>query len=414
MQNFQRNDGGFSYWPGGQESDEWGSNYAGHFLLEAQERGYTVSEQMLQQWKLFERSRATAWMPTTNNFYGGDLTQAYRLYLLALAKSAELGAMNRLKEFKYISPEAKWRLAAAYKLAGQDNTALQLISGLPVTFNTNHSPGITYGSDTRDEAMILETLTLMGRRTLAADLVNTIAAKLSQDEWYSTQTTAYSLIAIAKYCGKNPSGSKIIATGTVNGNAININSSSYVSQMPLDLSKGIANVTLNNKGNNVLYVRIISEGQPLAGENLQVHNNPSILVLNVSYLSRDLKPVDVSNLIQGTDFIAKVTVKNPGKRGYYERMALTEIFPGGWEILNTRLQDGEGSFQSSRYDYQDVRDDRVYTYFNIKENETLTYYVQLNATYLGRYFLPGTYCSAMYDNSINAGVNGRWVEVVKE
>ena len=92
-------------------------------------------------------------------------------------------------------------------------------------------------------------------------------------------------------------------------------------------------------------------------------------------------------------------------------MALTEIFPGGWEILNTRLQDGEGSFQSSRYDYQDIRDDRVYTYFNIKENETLTYYVQLNATYLGRYFLPGTYCGAMYDNSINAGVNGRWVEV---
>ena len=56
LQNFQRNDGGFSYWPGGQESDEWGSNYAGHFLMEARNRGYTVSEQMLQQWKLFERT----------------------------------------------------------------------------------------------------------------------------------------------------------------------------------------------------------------------------------------------------------------------------------------------------------------------------------------------------------------------
>ena len=147
---------------------------------------------------------ATGWMPATNNFYGGDLTQAYRLYLLALAKSAELGAMNRLKEFKYISPEAKWRLAAAYKLAGQDNTALQLISGLPVTFNTSHPPGVTYGSDTRDEAMVLETLTLMGRRTLAADLVNTIAAKLSQDEWYSTQTTAYSLLRLPDIVVKIP------------------------------------------------------------------------------------------------------------------------------------------------------------------------------------------------------------------
>ncbi len=412
LQNFQRNDGGFSYWPGGVESDEWGTNYAGHFLLEAQNYGYTVSEQMLQQWKLFERSKANVWVPTTTNFYGGDLTQAYRLYLLALAKTAELGAMNRLREFKYISPEAKWRLAAAYKLAGQDNTALQLISGLPTTFNTNHSPGYTYGSDTRDEAMVLETLTLLGRRTLASDLVNTLAAKLSEDYWYSTQTTAYTLIAIAKYCGKNPSGQKIIATGTINGKPVNINSSSYVSQLPIDISKGPANVTVNNKGNNVLYARIISEGQPLTGEDLKVNNNPSILSLNVSYLSRDLKPVDVSRLIQGTDFIAKVTIKNPGRRGYYERMALSEIFPSGWEILNTRLQDGEGAFKSSHYDYQDIRDDRVYTYFNLRENETVTYYVQLNATYLGSYFLPGTFCSAMYDNTINAGVNGKWVEVV--
>ena len=44
LQNFQTPDGGFSYWPGGNESDEWGTNYAGHFLIEAQDHGYTVSE----------------------------------------------------------------------------------------------------------------------------------------------------------------------------------------------------------------------------------------------------------------------------------------------------------------------------------------------------------------------------------
>ncbi|MEO8711909.1 MAG: hypothetical protein ABI405_07300, partial [Parafilimonas sp.] len=192
------------------------------------------------------------------------------------------------------------------------------------------------------------------------------------------------------------------------------NSNSYVSQMPVDIGKGSATVNVVNKGNNVLYVRIISRGQPLTGENLQVENNPSILGLNVSYLTRDLKPIDVSKITQGTDFIAKVTIRNPGNRGNYERMALSEIFPSGWEILNTRLQDGESAFKSSGYEYQDIRDDRVYTYFSTKEKETLTYYIQLNAAYLGKYFLPGTYCGAMYDNTINAGVNGKWVEVVKE
>jgi uncharacterized protein YfaS (alpha-2-macroglobulin family) len=56
----------------------------------------------------------------------------------------------------------------------------------------------------------------------------------------------------------------------------------------------------------------------------------------------------------------------------------------------------------------------VYTYFDIRQNETLTYYVQLNASYPGRYFLTATHCEAMYDQSITAGSKGTWVEVVQQ
>jgi alpha-2-macroglobulin len=414
LQNFQRPDGGFSYWPGGNESDEWGTNYAGHFLIEAQASGYFVSEYLLQQWKNYQRGKANSWVPSTTNFYGGDLSQSYRLYTLALAKAPELGAMNRLKEFKYLSAEAKWRLAAAYKLAGQDNTALDLISGLPTSFDPRPSPGITFGSDLRDQAMVLETLTIMGKKAKAAELLPVIAARLSQDSWYSTQTTAYALIAIAKYCGKNPSGAKIQATAVIDGKAVDINSASYIRQVPVLFKNAASNIVLSNKGSNTLYVRLITQGQPLAGDSLKVNNNPAVLNMSVSYVSQDGKAIDVNSLSQGTDFVAKVIIKNPGKRGYYTQMALSQIFPSGWEILNARMLGGEGAFKSSSSTYQDIRDDRVYTYFNIGVNETLTYYVQLNASYLGRYFLPGTYCEAMYDNSITAGVNGKWVQVVNQ
>ncbi len=414
LSNFQRPDGGFSYWPGGNESDEWGTNYAGHFLIEAQSGGYFVSEYMLQQWKNFQRGKANSWVPSTTNFYGGDLTQAYRLYTLALAKAPELGAMNRLKEFKYLSPEAKWRLAAAYKLAGQDNTALDLSSGLPTTFGARPSPGITFGSDLRDQAMVLETLTILGKKAKAAELLPSICAQLSQDSWYSTQTTAYALIAIAKYCGKNPSGVKIVASANIGGQAIDINSASYVRQIPVLFKNGASNIVLNNKGNNILYVRLVTQGQPLAGDSLRVNNNPAVLQMSVAYVSQDGKAIEVNNLSQGTDFVAKVTIKNPGGHGYYTQMALSQIFPSGWEILNARMVGGEGAFKSSNSTYQDIRDDRVYTYFNISPNETVTYYVQLNASYLGRYFLPGTFCEAMYDHSVTAGVNGKWVQVVNQ
>ncbi len=414
LQNFQRPDGGFSYWPGGYESDEWGSNYAGHFLVEAQANGFLVSDYMLQQWKNFQRGKANSWVPSTSNFYGGDLTQSYRLYTLALAKVPELGAMNRLKEFKYLSDEAKWRLAAAYSLAGQENTALDLISGLPTSFPTRTSWGYTYGSNTRDEAMVLETLTLLKKKVKAEELLRSICAKLSQDYWYSTQTTAYSLIAIAKYCGKNPSGAKIIANGNVDGRSVDINSASYIRQLPILFKNGSSNIVITNKGSNNLYVRLITQGQPLAGDSLKVNNNPAVLNMSVSYVSQNGTAIDINKLTQGSDFVAKVVITNPGKRGYYTQMALSQIFPSGWEILNARMFDGEGAFKSSSSTYQDIRDDRVYTYFNINPNATLTYYVQLNASYLGRFFLPGTFCEAMYDNSITAGVNGKWVEVVNQ
>ena len=116
---------------------------------------------------------------------------------------------------------------------------------------------------------------------------------------------------------------------------------------------------------------------------------------------------------QGSDFVAKVTITNPGRRGYYSQMALSQIFPSGWEILNARMFDGEGAFKSSSSTYQDIRDDRVYTYFNIGSSQTYIYYIQLNASYLGSFFLPGTYCEAMYEHSINALLKGQLVEVVK-
>ncbi len=412
LQNFQRADGGFNYWPGANEADDWSSSYAGHFLIEAQNNGYYVSETMLNSWKNFQKGKANNWVPSTTNFYGGDLTQAYRLYTLALAKAPELGAMNRLKEFKYISPEAKWRLAAAYQLAGQGNIALDLSSGMPTSFEQRINPGFTFGSSLRDQAMVLETLALMGNRKKAAEVLTAVAGQLSQDSWYSTQTTAYSLIAIAKFCGKNPSGQKIMASTTIAGATATLNSNSYLRQMPVSVAKGSAPVVIKNNGSNTLYIRLITQGQPLTGDSTQYASSP-LLGMTVNYISQNGQPVNTQQLQQGTDFIAKVTVRNTGKKGTYYEMALTQVFASGWEILNARMMDGEGAFKSSPSEYQDTRDDRVHTYFDLRQNETLTFYIQLNAAYPGRYFLPATRAEAMYDASVTAAGKGGWVEVVR-
>ncbi len=50
LRNFQQSGGGFSYWPGGSDVNDWSSTYAGHFLLEAKNKGYSVPAGILEQW----------------------------------------------------------------------------------------------------------------------------------------------------------------------------------------------------------------------------------------------------------------------------------------------------------------------------------------------------------------------------
>ena len=69
--------------------------------------------------------------------------------------------------------------------------------------------------------------------------------------------------------------------------------------------------------------------------------------------------------------------------------------------------------KADRGDYQDIRDDRVYTYFGLGGGSTRTFKTILTATYSGTYYLPAVSCEAMYDNSIYAREKGQEVSVVK-
>ena len=125
--------------------------------------------------------------------------------------------------------------------------------------------------------------------------------------------------------------------------------------------------------------------------------------------------IDESALPQGTNFKIEVTVENPGLAGDYNELALTQIFPSGWEIINTRLEESEPIQGGSPEEkYTDIRDDRVLKYFDLKAKEKKTFTVLLNASYRGRFYMPALSVEAMYDNSRYARIAGDWIEVVIE
>jgi uncharacterized protein YfaS (alpha-2-macroglobulin family) len=169
-----------------------------------------------------------------------------------------------------------------------------------------------------------------------------------------------------------------------------------------------ATVTLKNNGKSTLFAKVIIEGVPLVGDKTASFKD---LNMTVNYKNMKGQIIQPDKMIQGTDFIAEVTISNPGTKGFLKEMALNQIFPSGWEIHNTRM-DETGMANAARY--QDIRDDRVYSYYELDNNTSKTFVIQLNATYLGRFYLPTVYSEAMYDNLINARIPGRWVEVIKD
>src|SRR3546814_8482131 len=107
----------------------------------------------------------------------------------------------------------------------------------------------------RDKAIILQSLVTLGRRDQARELLEEVAQRLSEDSWYSTQTTAWSLVAIAEYCGRQASGNPLTGTYSLNGTETKLNSSSYLARVPLKLTDGQQAASVTNLGENRLFVR---------------------------------------------------------------------------------------------------------------------------------------------------------------
>lgn len=398
--------GGFVYWPGNASADEWITSYAGMFLWMAQEKGYAVNANVLNKWKRFQRAAAQNWKAPSReaeyNYNQWNLQQAFRLYTLALANAPEQGAMNRMKEMQQELPlQAKWRLAAAYALTGKMKPANELVYNAQTTVEpySSASGNLVYGSFHRDESMILETLLLMKREREALNQAKVVSRNLSQESFFSTQSTAFALMAMGRLA-EQLSGT-LDFQWTVNGKQQPaVKSAKALFEASLSPSPKTGKVTVKNTGRGTLSVDVVTRTQLVNDTLPAIANN---LRLDVRYVGASGSPVTVNQLKQGTDFTALVTVANISGTTDYTNLALTQIIPSGWEIVNEQIATAPGQpTPTGNYTYQDIRDDRVLTYFNLAQGQSKTFTVRLQATYAGAFILPAVQCEAMYDAGVQA------------
>ena len=379
---YQLSNGAFAYWSGGTSPSEWGTAYAVHFMVEAAKYGYAVDRTTLERALKYLRG----------NTFDNPLTLAYAQYVLALAGTPDRGAMNRLRERSaQAGSDARWLLAAAYALDGNRKVAEELTAQTAGTAAPKADPyDGTYNSPERQMAIVLMTQTLLGQREAAFRTALKMSDILKKDKWLSTQSTAWMLNTLANFASTGQTGID-----------------ARIGREPIRSAKSIASMPLTaptevrNTGTGSLHLVVSQSYTPGKGEEAEAASG---LKIDVRYRDMNGAPLDPRSVAVSTDFYAVVTVTNTSGYERYADLALTHIVPAGWEITSER--------DLSTVTYQDIRDDRVLSYFDLRSGESKEIPIKLTATYKGRYYLPSVCCEAMYDNSVRALRKGEWVEVV--
>lgn len=403
----QLSNGGFAYWQGGKVSNSWVTSYAGAFLTEAKNKGFEIQSSVLTKWTDYQKQASRNWDSGVNNT--SQMDQAFRLYSLALSNSPDLSAMNRLKDLSSLSNPARWMLAYTYAICGKDQIAKELIAGTHSDFERSNPFEMDFGSKLRDESIALLTLVELNDLKEALPLAMNISKELSSDQEYSTQATAFALSAMSRYAGKMGNGPLSFTWINESGQKAKVVSPSPMWQTRIGKPAEKGSVEITNTGNGTVFAQISQRYIPVFDHSNAINQGLNLIV---SYVLPNGTPADIQSMMQGTNFTMVAEVTNTSTLTDYTNLALNEIFPAGWENMSTRY--AGISETKSNFDYQDIRDDRVSTFFDLKKGETKRFMIKLQASYAGTFYMPAIQCEAMYDASVIARTKAQEISIIRE
>jgi uncharacterized protein YfaS (alpha-2-macroglobulin family) len=374
------------------------------FLASAKEKGYQVPSSLLNNYLSSERENANIWKPKSKE---SEDVQAFRLYALALNKSKSLTAMNQLKESGNLGRKALLYLSLAYQTIGQSSVSMKLLDRY---LSSNAMGGSYFENDMTESAARLQLYLNLGLNDKANEEYQGLVTQLNRRMPVTTQGLALAMTALESKLEKLPAGSTISAQINIDGKqqAFKPKGNREAIKVPMNNAK-FPEVMVVNKGNAPLHVLYSIKAKPLVGSEKEVSQG---LNVTLSYYDVQGKPLDPTQIKQGTDFICEATVNLLDSRSSLENVALTTSFPSGWEIHPIHLFESALA-KSSNYDYQDIRDTKVITYFSIEKAKPVKFKFLLNASYPGKFYMPATTCEAMYEPRIRSVKKGNWVCITK-
>lgn len=397
----QTDEGGFSLWGGGYNTDEFVSIYALDFLIKAQEKNIPVPVDMTENGLRYLRN----WANEDVKSMGDARNKAYGVYILT--RSGIVTSNEILHLLKYFEDEKKtgWKtdlsavyIAASYKMMQQSDLADKVMdafedsaSAESMTYKQEDWQNEWYNPFTR----YAQYVSLLARHfpermaNIDRNIVFRLAA-FTREQRYNTLSAAYAIEALNDYAATMKSLQSQNIAVNIDGKESETGTGNPVIDIQVD-AKDIAFsgpdqpvfYTLSETG----YDRAISR-EPVA-QNMDIERH---------YLKEDGSalngPAELGDVIE-----AVVTVRSHDRR-FLKNVAIVDLLPAGFA---PEPRDGH---LPSGIDAIDQREDRIIAFGRVTPyGQTFRY--RLRAVTKGQWIVPPPFAEAMYDPTTKArGVSG--------
>ncbi len=408
--------GGLAYWPGGTETHEFGTAYAARALLRAAEMDVEEPGLLSHVLGYLEKHLGEVHDPIVKVSIAEVLAQADRL------KDSSADALWDTREKLDVYGTASLALALS-SLDGQQKRTSELLDVLEASFDENAVPKKGHGKDDwrywssydRDRAQALVALVKLRPKS---NLAPVLARRLSKRvDGYTTQSLAWSLLAMSDFVGKtSPSGKvdvKVRVEGRILDTTRKLGGNNKEVSVPLAELRG-KTVVLRLEGEKDAPSAFAMEARyARPDESSERHAKREKLGPSIHRVYTDPKgnPVDLAKLAPGS--LVRVALRASVRdidswRGVY--LALTDRFAAGFEPVETDLASvasvpdigpthpfyGHISNSYPSASHVDVRDDRVNVYFDHAYGEVYATYL-LRAVTPGEFVMPAAHGELMYE-----------------
>ncbi len=423
--SMQTPEGGFGYWPGATHPNRWGTAYATHMLLDAQQAGHEVPAGPLAD--------AIDWLERSLTSGGGEPsgTTAYVHYVLARAGKGRPAEAQQQLDALVASAKGRargdWRgreletdylLMAAIHLGGDHRHEAELRALAARPFTVERENGWSFYSGLRRRAMTLGIhQDLFGAdpavEIVAREVASSIAARASRH--YTTQELAWGMSALGKRvqaAGKALPAAELLAngrslspakTGAKGDRSWTLRGATSLDRLQLKLDGAAPDgawLVVRTSGARA------TDDLPTGGSGLKVDR---------SWRRADGSPVDFAAHALGEPVYVVVHLTNT-TRSSISNVALVDRIPAGWEIENPRLgrgalPDWADKLRPWSREHMNLRDDRLEIFGSIPGGRTVSTVYVVRAVTSGTFQIPDVTAEAMYEPDQWARETGPEIQV---